>query len=140
MSLSEAPGVAAQLAFFATAPPMADADEDGIDDARDRCPGRADAFQEDQDGDGAGDACDVCTQEVDPLQLDADADGFGNRCDADFDGDGQVSFRDLAFLRSRLYQRDARADLDGDGFVTLRDVLVLRQRFLRPPGPSALRP
>jgi hypothetical protein len=40
------------------APVGHDEDADGVDDACDRCPHRADALQADADGDGVGDACD----------------------------------------------------------------------------------
>jgi hypothetical protein len=41
-----------------TPPPAADADGDGVADARDNCPGVANPAQTNQDGDGVGDACD----------------------------------------------------------------------------------
>jgi Thrombospondin type 3 repeat len=44
----------------ATGPAEPDGDGDGIPDARDNCPGVANADQRDTDGDGVGDACDPC--------------------------------------------------------------------------------
>jgi hypothetical protein len=123
--------------FFATPPPLVDADADGVRDAKDRCPTRADAGQDDRDADAVGDACDVCTLRADPLQRDTDHDGFGNRCDADLDNDGSVDLRDLAILKRRFFTRDPDADFDGDGFVGFRDLLVLRTGMFRAPGPSA---
>ena len=137
---SEIPGVAAVVAFFATPPPLVDADLDGVRDAKDRCPARSNASQEDADGDLVGDACDVCIAEADPLQRDTDGDGIGNRCDPDFNNDGIVNLRDLAILKQRFYTRDPDTDLDGDGRVSLRDLVILKRWIFRPPGPAAPRP
>ena len=43
----------------APAPPVADADGDGVPDASDNCPAAANASQADADGDGVGDACET---------------------------------------------------------------------------------
>jgi len=137
---SEIPGVAAIVAFFATPPPLVDADGDGVRDAKDRCPARSNASQEDADGDLVGDACDICIAEADPLQRDTDGDGIGNRCDPDFNNDGVVNLRDLAILKKRFFTRDPHTDLDGDGRVSLRDLVLLRRWLFRPPGPAAARP
>jgi hypothetical protein len=48
--------------------PSADADQDGIPDSTDNCPGLANANQADQDGDGVGDACDNCPTIYNPQQ------------------------------------------------------------------------
>ena len=136
---SEIPGVAALVGFFATPPPVADADGDGVREPKDRCPARANPMQEDADGDRVGDACDVCTLDADPSQRDTDGDGIGNRCDADLDNDGRVGLRDLALLKVRMFTRDPNADLDGDGRVSLRDLALLKRRMFRPPGPAAPR-
>jgi len=40
-------------------PPVADADRDGVPDARDNCPSAVNASQADDDADGVGDACEV---------------------------------------------------------------------------------
>jgi len=40
--------------------PPGDADEDGVPDELDNCPGAGNPGQEDSDGDGRGDACDLC--------------------------------------------------------------------------------
>lgn len=75
-----------------------DADNDGVDDAIDNCPGVANADQVDTDGDGIGDACepappadtdedgvaddvDNCPTIANPDQLDTDGDGIGDACD-----------------------------------------------------------
>jgi hypothetical protein len=88
-----------------------DTDGDGIDDAFDNCPNRANSRQTDADGDGLGDACDVGDTDGDGLSdrddpcpahagdnSDTDGDGIGDACDVcprdadptqlDTDGDG----------------------------------------------------
>ena len=45
----------------------ADADGDGVPDARDNCPSVANSDQSDSDGDGVGDACDHCPGTADGL-------------------------------------------------------------------------
>jgi hypothetical protein len=45
----------------------ADADADGVPDARDNCPSVANSDQADSDGDGVGDACDQCPGTTDGL-------------------------------------------------------------------------
>ena len=94
----------------------------------------------DTDGDGYADAADRCILAADPDQRDSDGDGYGDACDADFDGDGQVDFRDLARLRGAFFGSDPRFDLDGDGAVSFGDLARLRAAMFRPPGPSGLRP
>ncbi|HYV85785.1 MAG TPA: choice-of-anchor D domain-containing protein, partial [Patescibacteria group bacterium] len=58
----------------------ADADRDGIPDAADNCPARANPTQTDGDHDGAGDACDNCPGVANPSQADRDGDGSGDAC------------------------------------------------------------
>ena len=61
---------------------QADSDGDGFGDACDLCPGsEAPASLEDRDGDGVVDSCDVCPAWPDPLQVDSDGDGVGDGCD-----------------------------------------------------------
>ena len=55
---------------------LADAPPDG-DDAAEACV----AVGHDEDGDGIDDACDVCPHRADPQQLDTDGDGVGDACD-----------------------------------------------------------
>ena len=60
-----------------------DVDGDGIANAADNCPHRANPSQHDEDGDGVGDACDNCPTVRNPDQRDRDHDGVGNACDGD---------------------------------------------------------
>jgi len=95
-------------------PSAVDADEDGVPDDVDNCPGVANpaedtgegSAQPDADGDGLGDACDGdkdddgvpnaddnCELESNEDQDDTDEDGVGDACD-DSDGDGVVDLYD----------------------------------------------
>lgn len=91
---------------------------------------------EDTDGDGVVDPLDNCIRVADASQRDADGDGYGNVCDADLDGDGRVSYPDLARLRASFFQSDPVADLDGDGVVGFSDLAILQRAFFGAPGPS----
>ncbi|MFV9549756.1 choice-of-anchor B family protein [Algibacter sp. PT7-4] len=81
--------------------PIADADNDGIEDNIDNCPNISNPNQEDEDNDGIGDLCDVngeddndndgipdsqdnCLSVFNPNQEDEDNDGIGDLCDPDF--------------------------------------------------------
>lgn len=68
--------------------PPPDSDGDGVIDAKDNCPRRANPRQEDQDRDGVGDVCDNCVATKNPSQKDLDGDGIGDSCDSDKDNDG----------------------------------------------------
>ncbi len=74
-----------------TAPP--DADQDGVLDDVDNCPGKANKDQLDGDGDKVGDACDNCPLVSNPDQKDSDGDaatgGGGDACDPNVCGDGE---------------------------------------------------
>ncbi len=72
--------------------PPPDTDGDGVIDARDNCPRRANPRQEDQDRDGVGDVCDNCVATKNPSQKDLDGDGIGDSCDSDKDNDGCLNF------------------------------------------------
>ncbi len=65
-----------------------DIDHDGVCQAFDDCPTRANANQLDADHDGLGDACDLCPTIPDPDMVDTDGDGTGDACDPDDDNDG----------------------------------------------------
>ncbi len=69
------------------APRGGDADQDGICQADDNCPLRANTSQADYDQDGQGDRCDLCAKVPLPTG-DLDKDGRGDLCDDDKDGDG----------------------------------------------------
>ncbi len=58
-----------------------DFDNDGKQDAIDRCPSTPDASQIDTDVDGVGDSCDNCVNAYNPYQGDVDGDNKGNACD-----------------------------------------------------------
>jgi hypothetical protein len=124
----------------------ADADADGVEDALDNCPDRANAGQADADRDGLGDACDIppeadrdfdtvadgadnCPDRWNPDQADADGDGAGDVCDAppaaDADGDGALDASDNCPAVANADQVDADSDAIGDAC----DVL--------PPGTAA---
>jgi hypothetical protein len=121
-------------------PDSDDYDLDGIADASDNCPYRANASQTNGDGDAYGDACDNCTQLTNPTQLDTNGDGYGNLCDADFDQSGLVNLIDLQYFRAVFLKTDPDGDLDGNGLVNIADLALFKARFLQPPGPSGLAP
>lgn len=65
-----------------------DGDQDGISDAGDNCPLKANPFQEDSDGDQKGNVCDNCPDVANPDQADANKDGQGDACSVEVCGDG----------------------------------------------------
>jgi hypothetical protein len=68
--------------------PAPDADGDGIDDAHDNCPTRANHDQADSDGDHLGDVCDRCpgTQSTGPITRDGCSIEQLCPCDGPMDG------------------------------------------------------
>lgn len=66
-----------------------DADQDGVADEYDNCPGAANPDQEDLDRDGVGDACDQCPTSVEGLPVNAEGCPL-NPLRFDFDRDGDV--------------------------------------------------
>ncbi len=129
----------------------------------------------DADGDGVPDARDNCLAAVNPSQRDSDGDRYGNACDPDLDNDGRVNFADLALLRRAFLTSapknpfdfadlndtpeegpalpgglagalrgstgfQAAADFNGDGVVNFRELAVMRRMFFGKPGPSGLAP
>lgn len=129
----------------------------------------------DADGDGIPDARDNCIAARNPSQQDSDGDRYGNACDPDLDNDGRISFADLALLRNAFLTSaptnpfdfadlndtpeegppllgglagallgttgfKAAADFNGDGTVNFRELAVMRRMFFGKPGPSGLAP
>ena len=94
----------------------------------------------DTDGDGIPDSQDNCTLIANADQRDTDDDGYGNRCDADFDNNGIVNFKDLAYIKARFGTSDPNADLDGNGIVNFADLAITKSLFGKAPGPSGLAP
>lgn len=93
--------------------PAADADRDGVPDARDTCPWMPDPSNADTDGDGAGDACDPCPAVPSQSPADTDGDGLPDACDpCRFVAD--VTQRDLD-ADGTGDSCDACTDVDGDG-------------------------
>ncbi|HOX44263.1 MAG TPA: lamin tail domain-containing protein [Myxococcota bacterium] len=58
-----------------------DTDGDGVVNAEDNCPNRANPLQENGDADTFGDACDNCPADDNEDQADADGDGIGDVCE-----------------------------------------------------------
>jgi hypothetical protein len=56
-----------------------DRDGDGVPDATDNCPDKANPAQHDEDDDGLGDVCDPCPPSTN--NADGDSDGVGDDCD-----------------------------------------------------------
>ncbi|MBI3950503.1 MAG: thrombospondin type 3 repeat-containing protein, partial [Acidobacteria bacterium] len=100
---------------------LPDRDGDGVPDATDNCPDRANADQRDSDNDGRGDVCDNCPNTANPDQRDSDGDGVGDACDncptvvnpdqRDSDGDGVGDACDNCPTVANPDQQDS----DGDG-------------------------
>jgi len=59
--------------------PPDDVDGDGVKNAMDNCPNKANPTQADEDGDGLGDVCDPCPPSTN--NTDSDGDGVGDLCD-----------------------------------------------------------
>lgn len=68
-----------------------DVDSDGVVDASDNCPNKANPAQADEDNDRLGDVCDPCPISAAPLDnMDTDHDGVGDGCDPDNTSDDRI--------------------------------------------------
>jgi hypothetical protein len=67
--------------------PPPDGDKDGVADAIDNCPKKANPLQADGDLDTVGDVCDNCPTEPNSNQSNVDGDDWGDVCDSDADND-----------------------------------------------------
>jgi hypothetical protein len=70
--------------------------------------------QADADGDGIADARDNCRDTFNPDQRDSDRDGLGDACDTDNDNDGVADLADNCPFVANADQRDADDDGIGD--------------------------
>ena len=109
-----------------------DKDGDGVPDASDNCPDKANKDQKDSDKDGIGDACeppppdgdgdgvpdasDNCPGKANEDQKDSDKDGIGDACQppADGDGDGVPDADDNCPAVVNKDQQDSDKDGIGD--------------------------
>ncbi|PLX43880.1 MAG: outer membrane beta-barrel domain-containing protein [Deltaproteobacteria bacterium] len=101
------------------APAPVDSDNDGIVDAKDRCPGTpkgakvdSSGCELDSDGDGVVDSKDKCPGTVKGAKVDMAG------CEVDSDGDGVVDSKDACAGTPRgvkVDMRGCRIDTDGDG-------------------------
>ena len=108
-----------------------DADFDGIKDANDNCPNKANADQKDTDGDGIGNACDFIFIQYNPTKpapsiwdvtdnpFEIDLKSIDDSASAptaiaydDFDSDGVANGDDNCLLIANTDQKDS----DGDGY------------------------
>lgn len=78
-----------------------DSDGDGVANAADNCPGKANSDQADNDSDWVGNACDNCPN-------------FWNRDQSDIDGDGAGDLCDVCMTDPGAGFTDPAGDVDGD--------------------------
>ena len=143
---------AGAISVVASATPL-DADDDGMPEDADDCPGVRNRSQADADGDGVGDACDVCPTVPDAGQVDTGGvglfsgpDGIGNACQCgDVNADGRVTLGDAVLIqRSRLVPPTAAlaqpqlCDVGGTAGCTVTDAALIRRALLQPPTASLL--
>lgn len=95
-------------------------------------------FAQSLDGDTIDDAIDNCTEVANEDQLDTDGDGFGNYCDPDLDNNNIVNSADYSLLKLQFYSSNANADFNGDMQVDFADLAIMKSFQNTLPGPSAL--
>ena len=83
------------------------------------------SFEQDTDGDGIVDALDNCPTKANANQKDTDKDGFGNRCDLDDDNDGFTDAEENRVgsnpLNPNSTPESILFDADSDGILDLLD-------------------
>ncbi|MDG2035326.1 MAG: hypothetical protein P8J42_01775, partial [Pseudomonadales bacterium] len=94
-------------------------------------------FAQSFDGDTIDDSIDNCTQVANEDQRDTDGDGYGNYCDPDLDNNNIVNSDDYSLLKLEFYSSDANADFDGNMQVDFADLAIMKSFQNAPPGPSA---
>lgn len=129
-----AAGIASESTFLALRvdTPAPDADQDGVADALDHCPGVADPLQTDRGGIGAG----------------SPPDGIGDACQCgDVTGDGRVTAADAAAIqRSLLVPPKAalahpeRCDVGGSTGCSTADAAIVQRALLVPPKATIEQP
>ena len=134
--------VAAYMLLSGSTQPPSDADNDGVPDGSDLCPGTpageavdangCSASQRDSDGDGVNDAEDNCPADSNPGQEDADGNGIGDACDvAPPDNTPPVAVDDGASVakgKGNSVRINLTAnDSDADGTINPNSIAIVAQ-------------
>jgi hypothetical protein len=116
-----------------------DSDGDGVCDADDNCPAKANPGQEDKDKDGVGDACDNCPDVPNPGQEDSNKNGIGDACEiakCDLDSDGDIDSSDIRAITRLRGQKvppaPAAADVDNNNYINVNDARGCTLKCTRP--------
>ncbi len=92
----------------------------------------------DTDQDGVPDDRDNCTAVANTDQRDTDGDQVGNLCDGDLNNDNLVNFGDFQLFRDAFQSTAPDADFDGNGNVDFQDLAIFVSLVFQPPGPSGV--